>query len=93
MTREQDGKMNAAHQEWGRLKTIEIEREIENARQTWDGDLAKIIEQTQQEAVEKAQSEWLKEKEGEVEMSNAKEDDLSEALKTAKQEWERDKVI
>ena len=93
MTLEQDDKMNTAHEEWTRLKTIEIEREIENARHNWDDELAKIVEQAQKTAVEKAQSEWLKELEGKIEMSKAREDDLAKALMAAKQEWERDKVL
>ena len=92
MTEEQDEKMNAARQEWGRLKTIEIEREVEKARHNWDKELAKIVEQAEQTAVENAKGGWLKEQEEEDKVSKAREDDMAKALAAAKQEWEQEKV-
>ena len=85
--------MNAARREWGRLKAIEIEREIEKTRRNWDEELAKIVEQAEQTAVEKAKDEWLKEQDGKNRMSDAREGDLAKAVTEAKQEWEREKVM
>ena len=91
MKEELDDKMNAARQEWGKLKAIEIEREIEKARENWQEELAKIVEQTELTAVEKAKTEWLKEQEKDN-MSKEKED-VTQILTAAKTEWEREKVI
>lgn len=91
MTQEQDEKLNTAHQEFERLKANEIKREIEKARQNWDEELAMIVEQAKQTAVANAKNVWLKEQEDE--MSNAREEDLGKALTSARQEWEKEKVI
>jgi hypothetical protein len=93
MMQEQEETMNAARQEWGRLKAIEIEREIEKTRRNWDEEFAKIVEQAEQTAVEKAKDEWLEEQEGKNKMSDVREGDLAKAVTEAKQEWEREKVM
>ena len=91
MTQEQDEKLNNAHQEFERLKENEIKREIEKARQNWDEELATIVEQAKQTAVANAKNQWLKEqKDG---MCKAREEDLAKALTSAKQEWEKERVI
>lgn len=85
--------MNAARQEWGKLKALEIEREIEKSRRSWEEDLANIVDEAEQSAVKKAKIEWLKEQESQNKISKEKEEGLSEALAVAKDEWEREKVI
>ena len=91
MTKEQEEKLNAARQDFEALKANEIEREIEKARQNWNEELTKTVEQAKQTAVASAENEWLKKQEDE--MSKIREDDVAKALTSAKQEWEEEKVI
>ena len=91
MTKEQEEKLNAARQDFEVLKANEIEREIEKARQNWNEELTKTVEQAKLTAVASAENKWLKKQEDEI--AKIREDDVAKALTSAKQEWEEEKVI